>query len=107
MQRLLSIAVFAVLHFVLSFASLFVGGGFIMAAFDGKGSALLARAAGFIINVLIFPMSAVAGLIPGGLRGVGTVGEYAILVANSLIWGVAVGSVWTWWRRRRVAAVGA
>jgi len=106
MQRPLSIAVFAVLHFVLSLASLFVGGGFIMAAFDGKGSALLATAAGFIMNVLFFPMSAVAGLIPG-LRGVGTVGEYAILAANSLIWGVAVGSVWTWWRRRRVAAVGA
>jgi uncharacterized iron-regulated membrane protein len=77
-----------------------------MAAFDGEGSTLLATTAGVIMNVLFFPMRVIAGLIPS-LRGVGTVGEYAILVTNSLIWGVAASSLWTWWRRRRVAAVGA
>lgn len=106
MRRLPSIAVFAVLHLVLSLTSLFVGGSFIMAAFDGKGSVLLATAASIIIRVLFFPMRVLSGLIPG-VRGGGTLVEYAILLVNSLIWGAAASSVWVWWRRRRVAAVGA
>jgi|SRR3954466_6050963 len=107
MRRLVPIAIFAALHFVLSFASLFIGGGFIMAAFDGKGSDLLATAAVVALKVLYFPMEELSGLV-SGLRGLGTAGEYTVLAMNSLIWGTAVATVWGWWRRRRHAvAIGA
>ena len=106
MRRLLPIAVLAALHFVLSFAALFIGGGFIMAAFDGKGSDVLASAAAVALKVLYFPMDNLSGLVPG-LRGLGTVGEYAVLSVNSLIWGTAAATVWRWWRRRRTVVVGA
>ena len=106
MRRFLPIAVLAALHFVLSFAALIIGGEFIMAAFDGKGSDALATAAVVALRVLYFPMANLSGLVPG-LRGLGTVGEYALLSVNSLIWGTAVATVWRWWRRRRTVAVGA
>jgi len=106
MRRLLPIAAFAALHFVLSFGSLFIGGGFIMAAFDGKGSDLLATAAAVALKVLYFPMDHLSGLVPG-LRGLSTAGEYALLSVNSLIWGTAAAIVWGWWRSRRTVVVGA
>ena len=106
MRRLLPIAVLAALHFVLTFTTLIIGGGFIMAAFDGEGSDVLATAAAVALKVLYFPMGNLSGLVPG-LRGLGTVGEYALLLGNSLIWGTAFATVWRWWRRRRTVVVGA
>jgi hypothetical protein len=101
MRHFLNFSLATAAHFLLSFASLFIGGGIIMAAFDGKGSDAAASVASVLMEVLHFPL----GLLR--VRGLGTAGEYAVLTANSMIWGTAAAIVWAWWRGRRRAVTGA
>jgi hypothetical protein len=101
MRHLVIFSLFTAAHFLLNFAWLFIGGGFIMAAFDGKGSDAAASFAGALMTVLHFPV----GLLH--IRGLGTAGEYALLAMNSVIWGTAATILWFLWRRRRRVAVGA
>jgi hypothetical protein len=101
MRHFLAFSLVTVAHFMLSFAWLFIGGGIIMAAFDGKGSDAAASVAVVIMEVLYFPLALLR------VQGLGTAGEYAVLTANSMIWGTAAAIVWAWWRGRRRAVSGA
>ena len=106
MRRLLPFAIFTTLHFVLSFGALFVGGGLIMSAFDGKGSDALASLAALVMGILTFPVvTGLSTLIP--VSRLGTVGEYALFVLNSMLWGLAGARLWSWWRTRRRVPAGA
>jgi hypothetical protein len=69
-----------------------------MAEFDGHGSQVASTAGGLAIAVLNFPLLYVG--VPAGL---GTVGQYALLVLNSMLWGAAGVALWSrlnGWRRR-------
>jgi hypothetical protein len=102
MRHVLAFSLVTVTHFMLSFAWLFIGGSIIMAAFDGKGSDAAASVAVVILKVLYFPLALLLRV-----QGLGTAGEYAVLTANSMIWGTAAAIVWAWWRGRRRAVSGA
>jgi hypothetical protein len=95
MRHFLAFSLVSLAHFMLSFAWLFTGGGIIMSAFDGKGSVAAASVAGALMEVFSFPL----GLLR--VRGLGTAGEYAVLTANSMIWGTAAAIALAWWRVRR------
>lgn len=106
MRSLLLFSALAIAHFVLSIASLFVGGGVIMAAFDGVGSTIAASIAALVMAVLTFP---VVDPLPSllGIRGLSTTAQYALFILNSMLWSAIGLSTWTWWRRRRRTLVGA
>lgn len=106
MRSLLLFSALAIAHFVLSFVSLFVGGGVIMAAFDGEGSTMSASIAALVMTILIFP---VVDPLPSllGIRGLSTAAQYALFILNSMLWSAIAVSTWAWWRRRRRALVGA
>jgi hypothetical protein len=96
-RYVLATLAFAALHYALSYGSLFVAGGIVMAAFEGEGSVFLARIAAAIMYILHFPVvQGVADVIPG-LRGLGTV----LFISNSLVWGLAATLVWSWSYARR------
>jgi hypothetical protein len=100
MRLLPAFAVCTTLHFILSFASLFIGGGMAMASVDGEGSLLLTAVAFLTMFILLFPVVGLSVVIPW-LRGVGTAGEYGLFIVNSMIWGMAGAIVWSRWRTRR------
>ena len=107
MRRILPFAIFTAVHYILSRGALLIGGGLIMDAFDGKGSDFLASLAALALRVLYFPMVfGLFNLIPG-LGRIGSVGERALVVVNSMVWGLAAALLWSWWRTRRRVPAGA
>lgn len=102
MRWLFRFAVFSTLHFLLSAASLFLGMGVIMAAFDGDGSARASSVAVLVMRILYFPLvNGLPELFPG-LRALG----WALFALNSMIWGALAALIWSWWQRRRQRALG-
>ena len=106
-RHLLAFALFTLAHFVASIGSLFFGGGFVMAAFDGNGSDTLANLAATTISVLFFPIvNGLSNVVPV-LPQLGTIGEYAMILLNSMLWaGVAI-LLWSRWKRHRARLAGA
>jgi hypothetical protein len=100
MRQLAAVLVFAACHFILTFMTLFVGGGLIMATVDGEGSLLFAGPAFLGMAVLSFPVVALSSAVPG-IGGVGTAGDYALFGLNSMVWGVGGAIAWSRRRRRR------
>lgn len=90
---------FTVLHLT---ANVIAGGlGFIaiMAAFDGEGPMIAARAAYYTLQFLSFPIAALSAIVD--VRGLGAAAGVALFLANSLIWGALASTVWSWFGRRR------
>jgi LytS/YehU family sensor histidine kinase len=105
MRWLFRFVVFSTLHFMLSVASLFLGMGVIMAAFDGDGSARAASVAVLVMRILYFPfVNGLPDLFPG-LRALGRDG-WAVFALNSIIWGALAALIWSWWQQRRQRALG-
>jgi predicted ABC-type sugar transport system permease subunit len=104
MRRIALFSAITAGHFVLNLAVLFVGGGAIMAEFDGHGSHLAASVSSLLMTILNSPLVSLVRIPPW----VGTLGEYAILAFNSMLWGAA--GVWVWWKltgwRRRAVKGG-
>ena len=105
MRWLFRFAVFSTLHFLLSVASLFLGMGVIMAAFDGDGSARASSVAVLVMRILYFPwVNGLPDLFPG-LRALRNVG-WTLFALNSMTWGALAALMWSSWQWRRQRALG-
>jgi hypothetical protein len=89
---LVAVAVAAV-HFVLQCAAFTIGFDAGMARFDQGGPAsLVERAARLILAVASFPLASLAMHGGGGLR---VAAQWFVVLANSLLWGMAAaGAAW-------------
>lgn len=94
--------VITVMHIAWSLALFYVGGGAIMAGFAGSG--LMGLVAGLMMAITYFPGMFMSNVV--GVRSLGTTGQYAIGLANSVVWGAVGTFVWSLWRDGRRARKG-
>ena len=103
-MRLTVFIAVSVLHLVINVVSWPLGFAAVMAAFDGEGSRGAARTFILAWQVLFLPLiglSSVADFwgLPDGAKA-------ALVIVNSMIWGVVAGVVTSSWQRWRRRAVG-
>jgi hypothetical protein len=105
MRRLRAVVVLTGVHFALSLGLLFSAFGATMGRFDdGREASAWERVVGVASDVLLFPIvNGLADLVFRGPHELGTVVQYLLFVANSLLWAATILAIWSIWKRWRLA----